>query len=199
VQKIVVAIAALLGLSFALTACSGDETGYTDTDKASIANIVQPVAVRLVTEVLQMDAASVSDDGKYFLVSHGWPSTTTLSTTSVFIQIKKTGETPDPHQVASIDLAHWIADPTKPGGSIQNHTIGIDADGDHIHTDAYWYVSSMSYPNPGNYDIHDFTSNLPTHKIDDGSMDMETVIKITQGTINEVAKNFEPAIFAEQY
>jgi len=188
--RLVGAITALLAC-FALTACDDiNKTGYSNAQKARIAALVRPQAVKLATQALKLDTPTLSDDGKTFLLDVG---SSKADSVTMFVEIRKTGPRPDPAQVISIDLDHWVTDPTKPGDTTQDYTLGIDSMGDHINTDAYWYVDSMVYQKPGSHNMSDeiFINNLPRHT-DSGKMDMSSILDTTKLIMSDIKSLYEP-------
>ena len=187
------ALTALLAC-LALSACDDiNKSGYGNAQKAQIAALVRPDAIKLTAEVLRLGTPTLSDDGKSFLIDVGSHKADSYS---AFVEIRKTSPKPDPTQVISISLEHWVPDPTKPGQTTQDSTVDIDSGGDHINTDAYWAVDSMDYLKPGSDKDSDrlFASNLPVHEFDSGKMDMQSVLGITKSIMDEVRTVFEPGL-----
>jgi len=168
----IVTLAITAALTF--TACDTSvTTGYTDVQKDQIADVVKPVAIQVASDLLKHGMKpKVSDDGKQFLMSWGFSSEY-----SVYIELAKTSDVPDPTQVQFINLAHWVVDPTNQGAAAEDRTLYIDA----RHTDHYWYVWYSSAPSP--QDKFSSQNNSPDH----GSSSFEQTLSTTRDIIKQVS------------
>jgi hypothetical protein len=196
-KRLTAASMVVLG-AIGITACGLDKTGYSKNQKAQLQEAIQPEAVSITQKLLTAPDASVSisEDGKSFTV-YSKDYASEKPHYEAIASIAKTGDKPDPNQVADIKLYRLVVDPTNHSQLAIDSSIEIRRDGDQTNTDPYWFVDSFHTLGDAdkNNDIN--LTDLPINNTTNAE-DMGHILDAAKVIVDEVRTIYEPGLFPKK-